>query len=172
MHQISVPDFCKTREVLTIFVSHISLKFSFFYLLLSSKAAPQLVLPLLCCHPLTFLLWRSLSTKHLSCFYALSLLSLHSFSSQGFFSSPSYPYYWIYSCLRSLPTCSHTAAIPLPNFHCLWGHGTCHTTCQVWHLDFLSLLLGWKADSGEITVSMHFPLHIHSSKQQQWVAKS
>ena len=57
---------------------------------------------------------------------------------------------------------------PLPNFHCLWGQNTiCHTACQAWHLDFLPLLLGWKTDSSEITVSMHFSLpHIHSPSKQ------
>lgn len=107
--------------------------FFFFCLLLSSKAVPLLVLPLLCCLSLTFLLWRSLSSKHLSCFYALSLLTLHSFFSEAFSSSPSHPYYWLYSCSRFPPAFSHTAAIPVPTLHCLWGRGAiCRATCQVW----------------------------------------
>lgn len=143
--------------MLTIFVSHFSLCFHIFFLLLSSKAAPLLILPLLCCHPLTFLLCRSLSSKHLSCFYALSLSPDATFLLQSSFSSfPSHPHYWL---AGSPPACSHSAAVPLPSFHCLWDHGTiCHATRQVWHLRFLSLLLGWKTHSAEITVSMYFLL--------------
>lgn len=43
-------------EKCSLFLSHtFPYAFIFFGLLLSSKAAPQLAFPLLCCHPLTFL---------------------------------------------------------------------------------------------------------------------
>lgn len=152
-------------EKCSLFLSHsFPYAFIFFCLLLSSKAAPQLALPLLCCRPLTFLQWRSLSTEHISCFYALSLLMLYSFSSQTFSSSPSHLYYWLYSCSRSPKiapkSLSQIAHIQLQSlcpistaFEAMVPSAMLPARSVIW----ISLPLGWKKGSGEIK-STYFPL--------------